>query len=319
MFGYGPADEIRKKLITFWNVYSFFSTYASVDGFDLKKHGEINNENLTILDKWVLSKLHIFIKNCRGFLDDYDVASLVTSFDTFIEELSNWYIRRNRRRFWKSEDDQDKFTAYATLYHVLVESVKCVAPVLPFCTEKMYENLVLNLNPEAPESVHLCDYPSFDVDLIDEDIIQKVDSLKRVVELGRSARNQSKVKIRQPLLKVLYAIEDNKTSEFIDEYKDTYYKEVFETLSSKYKLGRIRILLKEPRSTLSWHRDPEPRLHIPIITNPGAIMVVDHVAKHMPADGSVWITNNTKYHNAFNGGEENRIHLVACVLDYKFN
>ena len=97
------------------------------------------------------------------------------------------------------------------------------------------------------------------------------------------------------------------------------FKEVFDILSSKYKLGRVRILLKEPRSTLSWHRDPEPRLHIPIITNPGAIMVVDHVAKHMPADGSVWITNNTKYHNAFNGGEENRIHLVACVLDYKFN
>ena len=94
---------------------------------------------------------------------------------------------------------------------------------------------------------------------------------------------------------------------------------VFDVLSSKYKLGRVRILLKEPRSTLSWHRDPEPRLHIPIITNPGAIMVVDHVAKHLPADGSVWITNNTKYHNAFNGGEENRIHLVACVLDYKFN
>ena len=105
----------------------------------------------------------------------------------------------------------------------------------------------------------------------------------------------------------------------IDEYKNTYFKEVFDVLSSKYKLGRVRILLKQPRSTLSWHRDPEPRLHIPIITNPGCIMVIDNVAKHMPADGSVWITNNTKYHNAFNGGEENRIHLVACVLDYKFN
>ena len=108
-------------------------------------------------------------------------------------------------------------------------------------------------------------------------------------------------------------------SEFIDEYKETYFKEVFDALSSKYKLGRVRILLKEPRSTLSWHRDPEPRLHIPIITNPGSIMVIDNVAKHLPADGSVWITNNTKYHNAFNGGEENRIHLVACVLNHKFN
>ncbi len=114
-------------------------------------------------------------------------------------------------------------------------------------------------------------------------------------------------------------IDESEYSEFIPDYENTYFKEVFDVISSKYKLGRVRILLKEPRSTLSWHRDPEPRLHIPIITNPGCLMVIDNVAKHMPADGSVWITNNTKYHNAFNGGEENRIHLVACVLDYKFN
>ena len=114
-------------------------------------------------------------------------------------------------------------------------------------------------------------------------------------------------------------IDESAYSELIPDYENTYFKEVFDVLSSKYKLGRIRILLKKPRSTLSWHRDPEPRLHIPIITNPGCLMVIDNVAKHMPADGSVWITNNTKYHNAFNGGEENRIHLVACVLDYKFN
>ena len=114
-------------------------------------------------------------------------------------------------------------------------------------------------------------------------------------------------------------IEEEAYSEFIPDYENTYFKDIFDIISSKYKLGRVRILLKEPRSTLSWHRDPEPRLHIPLITNPGCLMVIDNVAKHLPADGSVWITNNTKYHNAFNGGEENRIHLVACVLDYKFN
>ena len=114
-------------------------------------------------------------------------------------------------------------------------------------------------------------------------------------------------------------IDEHKYTEFVDYFKNTYFKEVYDQLTKKYKLGRMRLLLKEPRSTLSWHRDPEPRLHIPIYTNPGAIMVVDNVAKHMPADGSVWITNNTKYHNAFNGGEENRVHLVACVLNYKFN
>ena len=112
--------------------------------------------------------------------------------------------------------------------------------------------------------------------------------------------------------------EDNYTK-LVSDFENTYFKEVYESLSKRFKLGRVRILLKEPRSTLSWHRDPEPRLHIPIITNPGCLMVIDNVAKHMPADGSVWVTNNTKYHNAFNGGEENRIHLVACVLDYKFN
>ena len=114
-------------------------------------------------------------------------------------------------------------------------------------------------------------------------------------------------------------IDEAAYSEFISDYKDTYFKEVVETLQKNYKIGRVRILLKKPRSTLSWHRDPEPRLHIPIITNPGSIMVIDNIAKHLPADGSVWITNNRKYHNAFNGGEEDRIHLVACVLNYKFN
>ena len=108
-------------------------------------------------------------------------------------------------------------------------------------------------------------------------------------------------------------------TEFVEDLKDTYFKVVYDELSKRFKFGRVRILLKEPRSTLSWHRDPEPRLHIPIITNPGCIMVIDETAKHMPADGSAWVTNNVKYHNAFNGGEEGRVHLVACVLDYKFN
>ena len=114
-------------------------------------------------------------------------------------------------------------------------------------------------------------------------------------------------------------INERAYTEFVNDLEDTYFKEVYDALSKKFKLGRVRILLKEPRSTLSWHRDPEPRLHIPIITNPGCIMVIENVAKHLPADGSVYITNNVKYHNAFNGGEENRVHLVACLPNYKFN
>ncbi|MDA9624064.1 aspartyl/asparaginyl beta-hydroxylase domain-containing protein [Pelagibacteraceae bacterium] len=114
-------------------------------------------------------------------------------------------------------------------------------------------------------------------------------------------------------------IDESKYSEIVPEFKDTYFESVYKVLKKRFKLGRVRILLKEPRSTLSWHRDPEPRLHIPIITNLGCSMVIENVAKHMPADGTVTITNNTKYHNFFNGGEQSRIHLVACVLENPFN
>ena len=114
-------------------------------------------------------------------------------------------------------------------------------------------------------------------------------------------------------------IDESKYTELVPEFEDTYFKEVYETLKSKFKLGRVRLLLKEPRSTLSWHKDPEPRLHIPIVTNKGCMMVIENVAKHMPADGSVTIPNNTKFHNFFNGGEQARVHLVACVLEDPFN
>jgi len=113
-------------------------------------------------------------------------------------------------------------------------------------------------------------------------------------------------------------IDESKYTQLVPEFEKTYFKDVFETLSKRFKLGRVRLLLKEPRSTLSWHKDPECRLHIPIVTNKGCSMVIENVAKHLPADGKVWITNNTKYHNFFNGGEQARIHLVACVLESPF-
>ena len=113
-------------------------------------------------------------------------------------------------------------------------------------------------------------------------------------------------------------IDESKYTQLVPEFEKTYFKEVYETLSKRFKLGRVRLLLKEPRSTLSWHKDPECRLHVPIITNRGCSMVIENVAKHLPADGKVWITNNTKYHNFFNGGEQARVHLVACVLNSPF-
>ena len=113
-------------------------------------------------------------------------------------------------------------------------------------------------------------------------------------------------------------IDESKYTEFVNDFKGTYFEDVYRELSEKFKLGRVRLLLKEPRSTLSWHKDPECRLHVPIITNKGCSMVIENVAKHLPADGKVWITNNTKYHNFFNGGEQARVHLVACVLESPF-
>ena len=113
-------------------------------------------------------------------------------------------------------------------------------------------------------------------------------------------------------------IDESKYTQLIPEFYNTYFSEVYDVLSKRFKLGRVRLLLKEPRSTLSWHKDPECRLHIPIITNAGCSMVIENVAKHLPADGSVWITNNTKFHNFFNGGEQARVHLVACILESPF-
>ena len=116
-----------------------------------------------------------------------------------------------------------------------------------------------------------------------------------------------------------FDIDESKYTQLVPEFEKTYFQEVYETLNKRFKLGRVRLLLKEPRSTLSWHKDPECRLHVPIITNKGCSMVIENTAKHLPADGRVWITNNTKYHNFFNGGEQARIHLVACVLESPFN
>ena len=147
-------------------------------------------------------------------------------FELYLEELSNWYIRRNRRRFWKSEDDEDKKSAYATLHHVLENIIKMIAPVLPFASESIYQNLIRNSDSNSPESIHLCDFPNSDENYIDADLIKKVDALKKCVELGRSARNISDVRIRQPLSKMLFALEDDLISSFIFNNQDIILDEL---------------------------------------------------------------------------------------------
>jgi isoleucyl-tRNA synthetase len=225
LFGYGPAEEVRKKVITLWNIYSFYATYASVDGFIPLKNN-IDKDSITILDKWILAKTHLMIKNAREKMNQFRVDLFMRSFEIFLEDLSNWYVRRNRRRFWKSDDGKDKQNAYATLYHVLTHSIKVVAPVLPFLSETIYQNLVRNSEEKSLESVHLCKYPKENKTWIDEELIRDVDALRKIVELGRSARNKSNQKIRQPLKKALYAIENDEVSLFIENNKEIILDEL---------------------------------------------------------------------------------------------
>jgi len=214
LFGYGHGNEVRKKLIQLWNSYSFFATYAAVDGFNPAESNVIQTD-LNVMDQWILSKLHAFIRDSRTALDGFRSDQMMKKFEAFLEELSNWYIRRSRRRFWKSEDDKDKQAAYRVLYEVLSSVIKVMAPILPFVTEKIYQNLVCNLIKDAPESIHLCDYPNADESKINMALIEKVDSLRRVVELGRSARNKANLKIRQPLAELGFTVKEDSVADFI--------------------------------------------------------------------------------------------------------
>ena len=185
-----------------------------MDGFNPAESNVIQTD-LNVMDQWILSKLHAFIRDSRTALDGFRSDQMMKKFEAFLEELSNWYIRRSRRRFWKSEDDGDKQAAYRVLYEVLTSVIKVMAPILPFVTEKIYQNLVCNLIKDAPESIHLCDYPNADESKINMALIEKVDSLRRVVELGRSARNKANLKIRQPLAELGFTIKEDAVADFI--------------------------------------------------------------------------------------------------------
>jgi isoleucyl-tRNA synthetase len=199
-FGYGIADDVKRNLLTLWNTYSFFVMYANLDGFDPNK-GTVPVAERAELDRWIIARLHELIGAARQEMDSYDVGSVTRRVDAFVDDLSNWYVRRSRRRFWKSESDTDKLAAYSTLYEVLVTLTKLVAPVMPFLAEEMYQNLVKSVDKDGkqPESVHHCDYPEADVSLIDRMLLADTALTQRVVSLGRAARNKAGVKVRQPL------------------------------------------------------------------------------------------------------------------------
>ena len=225
LFGYGPANEVRRKLLTLWNVYSFFATYAAVDKFS-PLEVNIKDSHLTLLDQWILAKSNLLVKEAVNAFDSYRVDKFIQKFERFLDDLSNWYIRRNRRRFWKSENDTDKEAAYHTLYHVLLTSVKIIAPILPFMSEKIYQNLVCNIDKNLPESVHLCEYPEIDDQKIDQKMIDQVDAIRKMVELGRSARNKAELKIRQPLQELCFHLSDNSIKEFVIENQNIILEEL---------------------------------------------------------------------------------------------
>ena len=199
------VDEVvRKFLLTLWNTYSFFTVYANIDRFD-PTDAPLPLAERPLLDRWLAGRLAQLVTRVGEGLEDYDATNSGRAIQEFVDELSNWYVRRSRRRFWKGESDRDKLAAYHTLYECLVTLAKLLAPYTPFIAEELYQNLVRSADPGAPESVHLCDWPVADEAAVDEAVLFDMETARRVVELGRAARNAAAVKTRQPLAEVAVA------------------------------------------------------------------------------------------------------------------
>jgi isoleucyl-tRNA synthetase len=196
------TDVVKNFTLTLWNVYSFFVTYANLDQPDLTKRVRPTND----LDKWLLSSLNTLVGEVTEAFETYDVPGATRPIETFVEALSTWYLRRSRRRFWKSESDSDKQAAYFTLYTALVTLVKLLAPAMPFLAEELYQNLVRSVDPRAPESVHLAKWPQADPALVDETLNREMALVMRLVSLGHSARQKANRKVRQPLAEAAFAL-----------------------------------------------------------------------------------------------------------------
>ncbi len=188
----------RKFLGTLWNTYAFFVLYANIDEFDATKY-TLDYDKLPVMDKWLLSKLNTVIKAVDNNLDHYAIPEAARALDEFVDEMSNWYVRRCRERFWAKGMEQDKINAYMTLYTALVTICKCAAPMVPFMTEEIYQNLVRSIDTSAPESIHLCDFPVANEAYINEELEQNMEIVLKVKGMGHAARNTANIKIRQPL------------------------------------------------------------------------------------------------------------------------
>ena len=215
------SESQRKFLGTLWNTYAFYVLYADIDKFDPTKY-TLDKSKLTLLDKWILSKLNGVIRTVDEFLENYKITEATRVIQEFTDELSNWYVRRSRERFWASELTDDKICAYMTLYTVLTEFSKVCAPFIPFMTEMIYRNLVLNVDKNAPESIHLCDFPEANAEFDFAEIEAEMDAARKIVILGRACRNAANIKNRQPIAKIFV-----QTNEKLDDvYRDIILDEL---------------------------------------------------------------------------------------------
>ncbi len=197
-YGRAVQEGQRKFLGTLWNTYAFYVLYANIDGFDATKY-KADPATLGVMDRWILSRLHSTIKAVDGYMASYRPTEAGKTLQDFVDSLSNWYVRRSRSRFWAGGMEQDKINAYETLYTCLVTVCKLAAPMIPFMTEEIYQNLVRTIDPSAPESIHLCDYPAADESMIDRELEENMSHAYDIVVLGRAVRNGSGIKNRQPI------------------------------------------------------------------------------------------------------------------------
>ncbi len=252
-FGPGPAEEIRSKVIMkLWNTYAFFCNYARLDGFD-PAAAPVPLQDRPDIDRWILSDLQELIRTARAAFEAFSLMAFCLKAEEFIDDkLSNWYVRRNRRRFWKSEQGADKLAAYQTLYTVLVTLTKLCAPVVPFFSESIYQNLVVKTAKGAvPESVHHCDYPVVDESMVDAQLSQDMEDLLRIVSLGSAARNTLKIKNRQPLAELVIRPGSDADRRAVNRFPDQ--------IEDELNLKKVRL-----------HSDSTPLLTFELKLNPKA-------------------------------------------------
>jgi len=233
LFGYSRADIVKRQLlIPLWNIYSFFVTYANLDLWTPKS---MTNQ-LSLLDRWLLSKLQILIRDVTDHLENFDAFKATAQLQQFVVNLSTWYIRRSRRRFWKNKADVDKNAAYTTLYTSLITLIKLLAPFIPFITETLYQNLVRTVQPEAVVSIHHTNWPIADASLIDLELMTDMDAIINVSSLGRSARNKSGIKLRQPLMEAIVVS---------DEILLTHLRRLITLLEEELNVKKVTLVTDE--------------------------------------------------------------------------